>query len=215
MPRSLQERRCGDGTANLLTDFLYSFWCSGTIELRSRTREEGKILHKLKYHQYTLHDTDPTLAATAGAAASSAAQAPTGIGAASEIKPYRQQIERGWKLFHIVGLTTSQTYDGRALSYEVASKLLSVELDPSGRVHSTLSFEAVYRWMRTPTVVCSGARPDFLREHGDVEGRIYKERTRRRIQQTDKWIAKGGPNNWSAQQVNTSVWVKRAYGEHH
>jgi hypothetical protein len=121
VPRSLQERRCGDGTANLLTDFLYSFWCSGTIELRSRTREEGKILHKLKYHQYTLHDTDPTLAATAGAAASSAAQAPTGIGAASEIKPYRQEIERGWKLFHIVGLTTSQTYDGRALSYEVAS----------------------------------------------------------------------------------------------
>jgi len=90
-----------------------------------------------------------------------------------------------------------------------------LSVDPSGRVHSTLSFEAVYRWMCTPTVVCSGARPDFLREHGDVEGRIYKERTRRRIQQTDKWIAKGGLNNWSAQQVNTSVWVKRAYGEHH
>jgi predicted RNase H-like nuclease len=88
-----------DGTTNLLTDFFAPFWCSGAIELKSRTQagEKIQILRKLKYHQYTLHDTDP--AADAGAAA---VQDPAGISVASEIKPYRQQIERGLRLFHIV-----------------------------------------------------------------------------------------------------------------
>jgi len=88
-------------------------------------------------------------------------------------------------------------------------------LDPSGQVQSTLNYETVYRWMRTPTAVCSGIRPDFLREHGDVEGRIYKEVPKRRTQRTDKWTVKGGPKNWTSQQVDTGVWVKRAYGAHH
>jgi hypothetical protein len=86
-------------------------------------------------------------------------------------------------------------------------------LDPACPVLMTLAPETAYMWLEDAAVTGCGARPPFLRDIVDVEGRIYKEHvSTRRAQGTDLWSIKGGPKGCTVKRVGTHAWVKRAYG---